>query len=178
MALPEQIPLKETTVEARVKARIGAPSPESGDLKRLRMTIASLPDEEAKAAYIDELIVMASRGYQNTWPEFYRSLQFVRERELYRQSWAMRGGKTFESFEEYFKDRAGEAVIQFFELERTYQFAAKTAPDLLEETYGTARAAALRGWGGDRKSEDYDNQASNRSLISYCTRAYMALAPP
>lgn len=159
-----QLPLQEQADLARIRAARTSSGLPYRDLTRLRREMQRLNSDEARGAYADEWVRIAATSFERSWPEFYAMLAQVRDKGLYRDQYSMKGGQTYETFEDYFEAVAKQSYATFFELERTYKFVSQTAPELLSETYEVAKTAAL-GHRGRPTNEEREDKGYNVTLI-------------
>lgn len=120
------------------------------DVRRVIDDYKRLDSEEAKARYADHFLSRAAGAMDEIWPTFYELLKCVKEGELFSKPGYLGGDRTFDTFKEYFEHRVGRPFETWAELEGTYHYAEKYAPDLLRKAFSIARGAKERATQGAR----------------------------
>ena len=135
-----------------------------------------LNTREARAAFADHWIGLWARDFDQAWPMLYELLQIVEEDKLYadpRRVGPGAGGgaethgdaSSYESFADYFEDRVKRPFVHWSELDNTYRYVHKYAPELFSGTYDKARLIQetdkrdqeqQQPHGGDRRSSDFN----------------------
>lgn len=138
-------PFRQTGAHGAGKASRVSEGIVSPNYSRVISEYHSLRTDEARAAFADKWLSLAASRLDDSWPVIYKLLALVRDRELYRLSWAMQeDGRTYESFEDYFRQRIGQAFERWLEMEQTYRFCEACKPELFERPYGEAVEAKNR----------------------------------
>lgn len=100
-----------------------------------------LTTDEAKARFADHFLTRTAHVMDEIWPTFYELLKRVEDGELYRNPECLGTDRAFDSFREYFECRVGRPFEVWAEMESTYHYAEKYAPDLLKKAFAVARNA-------------------------------------
>jgi hypothetical protein len=108
-----------------------------------------LNTREARAAFADYWIGIWAQDFEYAWPMVYELLSLVNEEELFRdprrvgpsapgavEAHGVRG--SYDSFAEYFEDRAKSPFERWAELESTYHYARDHAPGLMATAFSAA----------------------------------------
>jgi hypothetical protein len=103
-----------------------------------------LTTDEAKARFADHFLSRTAHVMDEIWPTFYELLKRIEDGELYKKPEYLGGDRTFGSFKEYFEQRVGRPYETWAELESTYRFAQRFAPDLLKKAFNLAKGAKER----------------------------------
>jgi hypothetical protein len=136
-----------------------------------------LNTRESRAAFADHWIGRWAQDFDEAWPVLYELLKIIEEDELYKDP--RRVGpqapgfpkethgqqSSYADFAAYFTDRVRQPLDRWAELERTYQYAQRYAPEIFKLPYPEAQQ--LQKHGGDRKSEAFQqtqDQARNTRL--------------
>lgn len=125
-----------------------------------------LNTREARAAFADSWIGLWAKDSESAWSVAYELLKLVEEEELYkdprRVGPSAPGGRenhgdrdSYGSFKEYFEDRALKPFARWAELESTYGYVTRNAPELLPKPFTEANDARLNAHGGDRRSSQF-----------------------
>lgn len=133
------------------KAAAYAPRRVSEALREFR----SLNSREARAAFADHWIGLWASEFDDAWPMLYELLHIVEEEKLYadprRVGPGAPGGsethgetESYSDFAAYFEDRVKRPFETWSEMEGTYHYAQKYAPDLLKKAFAIARNAKER----------------------------------
>jgi hypothetical protein len=128
------------------KAAAAAPHGVGEALREFR----SLNTREARAAFADHWIGLWARDFDQAWPMLYELLQIVEEDKLYADprrvgpgagggSGTHGGAAAYDSFAAYFEDRVKRPFIHWSELDKTYHYVQRYAPELFGGTYDKAR---------------------------------------
>ncbi len=134
-----------------------------------------LNSREARVAFADSLIGLWAKDSESAWSVAYELLKLIEDDELYRDPRrvgpAAPGGKethgkrdSYDSFRDYFEDRARKPFAVWAELESTYQYVTKNAPELLPKPFSEANDARLNAHGTNRYTappNDSDSRHSN-----------------
>lgn len=139
------------------KAAAHAPRRVGEALKEFR----SLNSREARAAFADHWIGLWARDFDEAWPMVYELLQLVEEEKLYADPRRVGPGaagdgeshgdaSTYETFAAYFEDRVKQPFDTWAQMESTYHYAQRYAPDLLRKAFSIARDAKERVTEGTR----------------------------
>lgn len=137
------------------KAAAAAPKRVGEALRDFRQ----LNSRDARAAFADHWIGLWARDFDEAWPMVYELLQIVEQEKLYADPRrvgpdAAGGSEThgdvsaYASFAEYFEDRVKRSFETWSELEGTYHYAQRYAPDLLTKAFNLARTAKERATQG------------------------------
>jgi hypothetical protein len=128
----------------------------------------------ARAAFLDLWLCKWADDFEATWPLIYEALGWMERDKLYEDPNALEGNQVFADFKSYFEARIKRPFTFWFELEKTHRYVTNYAPELINQTWGTARAetarrlaqevAPLAKHGGDRKHDDRVDQDSNTTL--------------
>lgn len=92
----------------------------SGDV---RGRFASLENDEQRQGFLDSITTKLDSNWGN-WAKFYEAVSIIREQKAYWQA------KGFDSFENFWRAKAGPAFQSFKELEGIYNFAKTACPEL------------------------------------------------
>ena len=112
------------------------------EIRRVLDTYRRLDSDEAKARYADHFLSRTAGVMDDVWPAFYELLKLIEDQELYRRPGYM--PETYDSFAQYFEQRVGRPFETWSEMESTYHYAQKYAPDLLKKAFAVARNARAR----------------------------------
>jgi hypothetical protein len=93
---------------------------------------------EARAAFADKWIRLASRSMDETWVAYYELLEIIRDQALYADPSYMEDRQPRASFEDYWIEVVQKPFSTWLELEDTYHFVREHAPELMEKTFGEA----------------------------------------
>lgn len=126
-----------------------------------------LNNEDARAAFADKWVRLASDRLEYTWPVLYELLRIIRDRKLYEVAERMEDRQARGSFEEYLEQVVRQPFEVWEKLEQTYHFVTTTRPDLAGAPFKVACGARQKAMnaagvttgevqprGGDRKSEE------------------------
>lgn len=107
---------------------------------------------EARAAFADSWIGIWARDFDRAWPMLYELLRLIDEQKLYSDPRRVgpdapggkqhHGERIYETFADYFTDRVSQPFRRWAELERTYRYAKRYAPELFELALSDAAARA------------------------------------
>lgn len=147
-----------------------------------------LGTSEARAAFADSWIGIWARDFDRAWPMVYELLRLIDEQKLYsdprRVGPSAPGGKQhhgeriYETFADYFTDRVGQPFRRWAELERTYRYAKRYAPELFELALSDAARQMqelnekdkinleLHPHGGDRRSEAWIKNDNTKNDVN------------
>lgn len=89
----------------------------------VRDRFASLENDEQRQGFLDAVTGKLDSNWGN-WAKFYEAVAIVREQKSYWQ------GKGFDSFDDFWRAKAGPAFQSFKELESIYNFAKTACPEL------------------------------------------------
>jgi hypothetical protein len=133
---------------------------------------AALSDD-GRAAFAHAWVAKTAHRLERTWPVFYRLLKIIEEKQIYRNALILGYGKdqgiSYQNFAEYFEAVVKRPFAEWAELEDTYHYVARFAPDLFQRSYSEAKGVRVQGRmrlaneqttgkvlpeGGDQKSEE------------------------
>jgi hypothetical protein len=100
-----------------------------------------LNTEDARAAFADRWVRLATERLDVTWPVLYELLRVIRDRKLYENARAMEGKQSLASFEEYWDQVVRKPFDTWRELEETYHFVSTQAPELMRAPFEQASGA-------------------------------------
>ena len=109
-----------------------------------------LASEEARAAFADHFLSRTAGMMEEIWPAFYELLKRIEDQRLYEKPGYLVTDHQFGSFKDYWDYRVGQPFETWLELESTYQYAKRYAPDLLKKAFSIARSAKERATQGAR----------------------------
>jgi hypothetical protein len=89
---------------------------------------------EARAAFADGWIRIASDEMDETWVLLYELLRIVRDQQLYANPEYMADDRPRASFQEYWEEVVQKPFATWLGLEETYHFVRDHAPELMEKT--------------------------------------------
>lgn len=89
----------------------------------VRNRFASLENDEQRQGFLDAITAKLDSNWGN-WAKFYEAVAIIREQQTYWQS------KGFDTFESFWRVKAGPAFQSFKELESIYNFAKTACPEL------------------------------------------------
>src|SRR5262249_27371209 len=72
-----------------------------------------------------------------------QALRWVEEEKLYLKP-ELFDGQSFPDFKSFFEARFKKPFVLWYELEQTFRFVSKYAPELIDKTFGEARAEAAK----------------------------------
>lgn len=98
----------------------------------VRDRFASLENDEQRQGFLDAVTGKLDSNWGN-WAKFYEAVAIVREQKDYWQ------GKGFDSFDSFWRAKAGPAFQSFKELESIYNFAKTACPELFGIDFDGAR---------------------------------------
>lgn len=98
----------------------------------LRIRFASLENDEQRQGFLDSITTKLDSNWGN-WAKFYEAVSIIREQKSYWQS------KGFDSFENFWRVKAGPAFQSFKELESIYNFAKTACPELFDIDFEGAK---------------------------------------
>jgi hypothetical protein len=98
---------------------------------------------EAKAAFLSSWLAIWAADIERTWPFLCQVLQWVESEKLYADTRVF-PHQTFPDFKSFFEARLKKPFALWYELEQTHRFVTNYAPDLIDKTFGEAKAEAAR----------------------------------
>jgi len=101
-----------------------------------------LNTREARVAFTDTWLKVWANSFQETWPMIYKVLEWIEAEKLYEDSAAMDAAESFPDFKSYFEARLKKPFTMWMELEQTHHYVTNFAPELIDRTWGDARAKA------------------------------------
>jgi hypothetical protein len=113
------------------------------DVGRVLNDYKRLTSDDDRAHYADHFLSRTAGAIDRIWPAFYELLKRVEDGELYRRP-SYIGARTFGSFREYFEERVGRPFETWAQMENTYHYAQRYAPELLTKSLREATAVAQR----------------------------------
>jgi hypothetical protein len=133
----------------------------------------NLNTREARAAFADHWIGIWARDFDESWTVIYELLKIIEEDELYKDP--RRVGpqapgfpqethgqhSSYPDFAAYFTDRVKQPLNTWAELERTYRYAQRYAPEIFSLPYAEATQKLRDGPGRPLESER-DNSCNAR----------------
>jgi len=127
-------------------------APGNMDFYTVEREFRQLNTREAQAVFADRWLAIAASQFNDTWPMIYQMMQLVEIEQLYKEPRKLSGASGpgsqsefpdgFETFQQYFEARVKQPFATWAELEHTYGYVTKYAPDLIAKAWGDARAAA------------------------------------
>lgn len=120
---------------------------------------------EARAAFADRWILRSARRLEEVWPMLYELLRIVRDGELFSKAGYLEQGRTYPDFKAYFEDVVKQPFTRWGELEATYHFVERYAPELRLQPYSIANdgriSAAARATVDDPRRLDPGRPSSS-----------------
>jgi len=134
------------------------------EVRRVIEDYQRLNSEEARAHYADHFLGRTAHVMDEIWPTFYELLKRVEDGELYRKPGYLGGNKVFDSFKDYWEYRVGQPFETWAQMESTYHYAQRYAPELFGETYGKARQVQ-EAEQRDKAEKDASQQGRRTDLL-------------
>lgn len=103
----------------------------------VRNRFASLDNDDQRQGFLDAITAKLDSNWGN-WAKFYEAVSIIREQNTYWQS------KGFDSFENFWRAKAGPAFQSFKELENIYNFAKTACPELFGIDFEGARQLLIK----------------------------------
>jgi hypothetical protein len=141
-----------------------------------------LNTRESRAAFADHWIGIWARDFDKTWQVIYELLKIVEEDELYKDP--RRVGpqapgfpkethsqeSSYPDFAAYFTERVKQPLDRWAELERTYRYAQRYAPEIFVMAYpaasGLAKEGGQPGNQNARKLKSQGAQLENQNALN------------
>ena len=133
---PPQLPLADGTLAAASALGRTVMRP---DVTQVLDDYRRLSTDEQRAQFADHFLGRTAGVMEEIWPTFYEMLKRIEEGQLYSKPGHLVGNHTYGSFREYFEYRVGRPFETWAQLEGTYHYAKKYAPNLLQKAFAIAR---------------------------------------
>jgi hypothetical protein len=134
-------PYKYTTSEGRGKGISYAGVVRLSDMIK---EFKALNNPDAQAAFVNSWLALWASDIERTWPFVCQVLQWIETEKLFSEPRVFGDGQTFPDFKSFFEKRIKKPFSLWYELEQTYRFVTRFAPEMIEATFGEARAAAAK----------------------------------
>ena len=138
-------------------------------LADLTLQYKRLNSREARVAFIDTWLKTWAYDFEKTWPVIYQALEWVEQDELYKDPRAMSPDEIYPDFKSFFEARLKRPFTMWMELEQTHHYVSKFAPELIDKTWGDARAKAAKHAretdAKDRANKDASKQGQRTDLF-------------
>ena len=124
---------REVTTPAKAVIVQGARS-----YSEFRKAFNAIAEKDARRAYLDQIdrAIAAKASDTSSWASLYEAADFLREHDEF---WKELG---FATFEDYWRDRAGEHFDNWRELEEAYNYGVVACPPLFKISWKEARQQA------------------------------------
>ena len=131
---------KEHTPARGEMRAIEVTSPMSNEINSIILEYRQLNSRGSRGAFANFWLRKMAANMERTWQPFYELMAIVKEDGLYAKEVHM-DGKTFATFEEFWRDITTKTLEEWAELESTYKYIHDIRPDLIEKLgYTDARA--------------------------------------